>query len=60
MASWLSAIGGLPENPFEVKTCRLGGTTGLFGQRLGPLFNRLLDFSDEDVTILEEAVRFRS
>lgn len=57
MVSWLNAIALLPENPFAATVCKLGGATAVFGQRLGPLFNRVLDFSDEDVQILDETVR---
>lgn len=60
MASWLCAIAELSGNPFDAEVRNIGGATALLGRRLGPLFNRVLGFGDEDVSILDEAVRLYS
>jgi len=57
MVSWLGALGAPPGNPFAAEVCQLGGAIALFGRRLGPLFNRVLDFSEGDVSVMDEAVR---
>lgn len=53
-------IAEFPGNPFDAEIRNLGGATGLAGNRLGPLFNRVLGFGDNDVPLLEDAVRLYS
>lgn len=61
MVSWLSAMGKIDGDPFGAEVRRFGQATALAGKgeaSLGPLFNRVIGFTDGEVGRLDEIVGY--
>lgn len=61
MVSWQSVLGKIEGDPFRAEVRRFGNATALIGKgeggaSLGPLFNRVLGFTDADAGLLDEMI----